>query len=214
MSHKVSDVLRASADAPMFFTTPTYICDVPYVDGGVGGNCPLAQAIPRMRELRFGNLNSVLSIAPPRFSMGKIPESRQAFYWMQYFPCQMSDGYAVYMDTKKHYHEAIFQRLYPKSKQSEEFLMDELDINAMIECIENESKMDPNYFIGVLTSAIVIASRIVKEDKFEDFFNLGEFLIEWSISKQSPETGLHIAKCLDKLCKFQRFLINSLILLN
>ena len=113
----------------------------------------------------------------------------------------MSDGYAVFMDTKKHYNESIFQRLYPKSTESSEFLMDELDINAMIECVENESKMDPKYFLGILTSAFVIASRIVKREKFEDFFKLGEFLINWSMLKQNPETGLHIAKSMSKLCK-------------
>ena len=43
-----------------------------YIDGGVGGNCPLAQAIPRMREItNFGSPNSVLSIAPPRYILGK-----------------------------------------------------------------------------------------------------------------------------------------------
>ena len=202
VSHKVTEVLKASADAPMFFITPTYVGDVPYVDGGVGGNCPLAQAIPRMRELtKFGRLNSVLSIAPPRLCLGKIPERGQRLYWMQYFPCQMSDGYAVFMDTKKHYTEATFQRLYPKSIESEAFLMDELDVDAMIDCVETEKRMDPLYFQGILTSAIVIAARIMPQDKQLEFFQVCEVVIEWSMKKQNHETGIYIAKALNKLIK-------------
>ena len=202
VSHKVTEVLKASADAPMYFVTPTYVGDVPYVDGGVGGNCPLAQAIPRMRELtKYGTLNSVLSFAPPRFCLGKIPEKGQSMYWMQYFPCQMSDGYAVFMDTKKHYTEAIFQRLYPRSTESEAFLMDELDVDAMIDSVETEKRMDPLYFQGVLTASVVIAARILSEDKFSEFFQVCEVLIDWSLKKQNPETGLFIAKSLTKLIK-------------
>ena len=53
--------------------TPTRIGDHLYIDGGVGGNCPLAQAIPRMRELsKVGHPNSVLSISPPRFVVGEL----------------------------------------------------------------------------------------------------------------------------------------------
>ena len=52
--------------------TPSRIGDHLYIDGGVGGNCPLAQAIPRMRELsKGGHPHSVLSISPPQFNCGK-----------------------------------------------------------------------------------------------------------------------------------------------
>ena len=73
-SYKVVDVLKASCDAPVVFETPTTIKGVHYVDGGVGGNCPLVQAIPRMQELhnakklacKSSRPNSALSIAPPQ----------------------------------------------------------------------------------------------------------------------------------------------------
>ena len=73
-SYKVVDVLKASCDAPVVFQTPTTIKGVHYVDGGVGGNCPLVQAIPRMQELhnakklacKGSRPNSALSIAPPQ----------------------------------------------------------------------------------------------------------------------------------------------------
>merc|ERR1712062_350228 len=107
---------------------------------------------------------------------------------------------------KKHYTEAIFQRLYPKSVESEAFLMDELDVDAMIDCVETEKRMDPLYFQGVLTSAVVIAARIMPQDKCLEFFQVCEAVIDWTIKKQNPETGLYIAKALTKLIKDDGFL--------
>ena len=67
VSYPVKEVLKASSCAPVYFDTPTQIMGVSYVDGGVGGNCPLVQAIPRMQEIQRKNIpNSCLSIAPPQ----------------------------------------------------------------------------------------------------------------------------------------------------
>ena len=67
ISYPVKEVLKASSCAPVYFDTPTQIMGVNYVDGGVGGNCPLFQAIPRMQEIQCNNIpNSCLSIAPPQ----------------------------------------------------------------------------------------------------------------------------------------------------
>ena len=67
VSYAVKEVLKASSCAPVYFDTPTQIMGVSYVDGGVGGNCPLFQAIPRMQEIQRNNIpNSCLSIAPPQ----------------------------------------------------------------------------------------------------------------------------------------------------
>ena len=65
----------------LILRTPTRIGDHLYIDGGVGGNCPLAQAIPRMRELsKVGHPNSVLSISPPRFVVGELKER---IFWLK-----------------------------------------------------------------------------------------------------------------------------------
>ena len=71
---------------------------------------------------------------------GDIPKNsiRQLLYWASYFPCQMTNGYAVYRDTKEHYNEAIFQRRSPISEDCSKFIMDELDIDAMIESVKVE----------------------------------------------------------------------------
>ena len=44
---KIHELLfQASANAPVLFETPCEISGQSYIDGGVGGNCPLAQAMP------------------------------------------------------------------------------------------------------------------------------------------------------------------------
>jgi hypothetical protein len=170
VSYSAVSVMKASADAPVYFTTPTMIGDHRYVDGGVGGNCPLVQAIPRMRKLtRGGILNSVLSIAPPRYFLGQIPDSMQAFFWMQYFPGQISDGFAVFMDTKNHYEDAVFQRLCPNSEAAELFPMDELDIDAMLNAVKVERLNDPAYLQRILATALVIAARKAPKDRLDAY---------------------------------------------
>ena len=73
---------------------------------------------------------------------------------MQYFPCQVSDGFAVYNDTKKHYESqnVIFQRLFPRSEESGLYPMDEMDVDAMINTVENEKRDDPKYFQEILVA--------------------------------------------------------------
>ena len=70
--YPVKHVLQASSNAPIYFHTPVSIGDSKYIDGGVGGNCPLAQAIPRLKHLYpRSELNHALSIAPPREQTSK-----------------------------------------------------------------------------------------------------------------------------------------------
>ena len=82
----------------------------------------------------FSNLNSTSTT----IFAGEIPENLQQIYWMSYFPAQMTNGFAVYMDTKSHFKEAIFQRRAPLSKKCSAFIMDELDIDKMIGAINEE----------------------------------------------------------------------------
>ena len=132
-SHRVLEVLKASACAPVFFTAPTSISGIDYIDGGVGGNCPLAQAIPRMRELADDGslLQTVLSIAPPGEADEKGPKSQ--FAWLSWFPGQLTDGYPVYLGQEKANPEAIFLRISPQSKETKVFKMDSWDIGGMKE---------------------------------------------------------------------------------
>ena len=68
---KVKDVLQASSAAPTYFPSVS-IGFSKYIDGGVGGNCPLLKAIPKAKELYpKSQLVSTLSIAPSR-KIGKF----------------------------------------------------------------------------------------------------------------------------------------------
>ena len=137
-SHPLVEVLMASACAPVYFDAPTCIGDTDYIDGGVGGNCPLAQAIPRMAQLAeedrtLGSLQVVISIAPPREAEKKGKKGQLA--WLPWFATQLLDGYPVYLDQEKANPEAIFLRLSPRSEESQSFTMDSWKVEGMIESI-------------------------------------------------------------------------------
>ncbi|XP_046840098.1 uncharacterized protein LOC124434260 [Xenia sp. Carnegie-2017] len=67
-NYKAYEILLATSNAPVYFETPVTIGDSKYIDGGIGANCPLKQAIPRAKEIfeeddEHKKLVSVLSIA-------------------------------------------------------------------------------------------------------------------------------------------------------
>ena len=146
-SPKIVEVLKASTCAPIYFEAPTNIKDVDYIDGGVGGNCPLAQAIPRMKYLirqteKSMHLKTVLSIAPPRVTDTKGKKS--SWEWMFWFTNQLVDGHRVYQDQVKANSEStvfhqtstestVFHRLEPKSLRTKAFKMDTWDTTGMKE---------------------------------------------------------------------------------
>jgi predicted acylesterase/phospholipase RssA len=164
----VVSVLKATSDAPLYFVTPTEVNGKMYIDGGVGGNCPLTEVIKRSKEIaiQFDQFDSskianVLSIAPPLERVtNKLASCRvQFFHWLQWFPSEMTNGYSIFKTEAKSEPEAIFQRIMPKSEASSKFKMDSSEINAMIEAVEDEGKNDATYLKDVLNCAIVIAMR-------------------------------------------------------
>ena len=134
-SHPLVDVLKASACAPIYFQTPTMIGGIEYIDGGVGGNCPLAQAIPRMAELigKDGKVGTVLSLAPPREA--RKEGVKGLLDWLPWFAGELTDGHAVYHDQELAHPDATFLRLAPTSVAAKAFKMDSLDIAGMVESV-------------------------------------------------------------------------------
>ena len=134
----VTRILKASADAPILFQTPFEIADDKFIDGGVGGNCPLQQALPKVPEL-FGTttrVELVVSIAPPKHDIGAIPDNNQWKYWIEWFPNQVSDGSIVYHDCKEAFPTTTFERLLPESEDAGKFKLDEIDVGSMMKCME------------------------------------------------------------------------------
>ncbi|XP_046840093.1 uncharacterized protein LOC124434255 [Xenia sp. Carnegie-2017] len=117
--YKTYQVLLATSNVPVYFNTPVHIGNEDFVDGGVGGNCPLAQAIPRAMKL-FGKggervrVTSALSIAPPSYSESEIPESLSN--WLHYFVNKTIDGNAIFKNVVKNNRKTSFQRLSPRGE--------------------------------------------------------------------------------------------------
>ena len=141
---KVTDVLKATSNAPIYFDTPTMIKEIPYVDGGVGGNCPMPQALRRMKELReMSKFGSGLSIAPPRQVVDAQPSG--LWYWFSYFLKRPTDGMASYCEFKKQHLRGTNQRIFPRSKEAKQFKTDDKRVDEMIKCMEKERDDDPTY---------------------------------------------------------------------
>lgn len=148
-------VLLATTDAPVYFETPVKIGHHDYVDGGVGGNCPLAQAIPRAQEL-FGDVNFVLSVAPPSPKRSEIPSLFQLKYWLNYFAHQSTDGYAVYKDVKRRHESIFFRRFAPRGDVLKNFELDENDAQKMLDDIEAEKLANELFLTDIIATATFV----------------------------------------------------------
>ena len=110
----------------------------------VGGNCPIPQALRRMKELRKrSKLGSGLSIAPPRQVMDAEPNG--LWFWLNYFPQRTTDGMASYCEFKKQHLRGTNQRIFPRSKEAKQFKTDDKRVDEMIKCMEKERDDDPTY---------------------------------------------------------------------
>ena len=77
----------------------------------------------------------------------------------------------------KKYKEATFIRALPKSKKAGEFKMDETNVDAMIQAIDEERLNEPEYYQQILDMAALTVSRLEDIPLDEDFlymmFNIG-----------------------------------------
>ncbi len=171
-SPPVVDVLKASACAPVFFRGPSKIMNKNYVDGGVGGNCPLKQAVARMKELdKTDNtkIQLVVSIAPPKIVEPKKLEDLKSHehvgFWLKHFTAQLTNGDPIYQKVRRKEKEALFHRVCPVSEKSRKFKMDEQNVDAMLEAVRQETVNDMKYFDHVLAIAasILLCSKKVAE---------------------------------------------------
>ena len=84
---------------------------------------------------------------------------------MLYFPTRLTDGYTGHMSSKEAYPEATFFRASPCSKKAQKFEMDETNVEAMIEAIEEERINEPKYYHQILDMAALtlLADELKKE---------------------------------------------------
>ncbi|XP_046841011.1 uncharacterized protein LOC124435104 [Xenia sp. Carnegie-2017] len=164
-------VLLATSNAPIYFDTPVRIGDDEFVDGGVGGNCPLAQAIPQAMKL-FGKdgehvrIASALSIAPPSLKL-KTPHSLST--WLRYFVNEVTDGNAVYRNVVERNEQTLFQRLSPRGESLKKFKLDESNAERMLDAMQKVKNDEAMYIVDVVASAMfVVLTSINKGQEHEE----------------------------------------------
>ena len=136
----VVSALLASSNAPIYFDTPVKIFGHSYVDGGVGGNCPLKQVFPLAKEV-FRSIEFALSVAPPT-KQKKVPKT--AVEWIQYFVHLTTDGTLEYYTFKNTLESSEkLSRLSPNRNLNrsnfqlfDEFELDSVNLNDMISVTE------------------------------------------------------------------------------
>ena len=171
------------------------------------GNCPLAQAIPRTKELwPESKVKSVLSLAPPPPKpSGKIEEK-----WVQFMKSMgaisylihgMTDGEAVFKNVKAQNPDVLFMRCRPTSEKSVSFAMDENEPEKMIDAMKKELSGNPKYFEHILDSAAVIASRAVETYSL-DHLKMFEGLVTIMEKRRQFPEAIHLAETvLDHITK-------------
>ncbi|XP_046840321.1 uncharacterized protein LOC124434463 [Xenia sp. Carnegie-2017] len=172
--YKAYKVMLASSSAPIFFDKPTEIGSHKYVDGGIGGNCPLAQAIPRAKEI-FGEngehveITSVLSIAPPS-KLEPPPQDNDRVDWAKYLVSLSTDGNAVFNEVVKQHNQTktLFQRLEPRGDTLKDFNLNERDTDKMINYMEKEKLENDMFLVDVVASAMVVFLMFIEKVKNDD----------------------------------------------
>ena len=171
------------------------------------GNCPLAQAIPRTKELwPESKVKSVLSLAPPPENpSGKIEDQKAQILktklMVSYMIHGLTDGEAVFKNVKAQNPDVLFMRCRPTSEKSASFAMDENEPKKMIEAMEKELSENPKYFNHILDSAAVIASRSVKTYSLDHLQMFEDLVISMKKRRQFPE-AIHLAETvLDHISK-------------
>ena len=161
--YTAEQVLLATSNAPVFFKTPVRIGSNEFVDGGVGGNCPLVQAIPRGKEIFGAKVRSALSIAPPPREKASIPKRLQISYWLNYFVHQLTDGQAVYREAKSRHKSVKLRRLAPRGERLKKFELDEGDAEGMLNEM-NKEKMNNHLFLAdiIATATAVVDTYLAK----------------------------------------------------
>ena len=165
--YKTHQVLQATSNAPVYFDTPVRIGDKNFVDGGVGGNCPLAQAIPRAKYI-FGEeakITSAFSVAPPPPKESEVPPRLQVVYWLKYFVELSTNGRAIYSDAKKTNRNIEFRRLAPRGESLKSFKLDETDAEKMLKAMNNEKINNDMFLLDIISMATFVVDTYLRKTK-------------------------------------------------
>ncbi|XP_046840728.1 uncharacterized protein LOC124434849 [Xenia sp. Carnegie-2017] len=175
-NRKACEVLLATLNAPFYFDTPVKIGNDKFVNGGIGGNCPLKQAIPRAQELfEKAQIVSALSIAPPKLPQkSEILSTKGLLGWFRYFVNESTDKMAVFRSMAENYSLSgiIFPRLSPRGENLKRFNFDEKDIQSMLDAMEEEKVQNGLFLVDVVATAMAVVLAFVEKVKFDQKSNL------------------------------------------
>ena len=223
LSVKVTDVMMASCNAPVYFKTPWYIRGVPYADGALGASCPLGPAIARMQDLTNGQLQSALSIGPPRDKDDTKKGMNGLKFWLSYFTGRPRDGYQSYLETKAHHPLGHCMRLSARS-ESLKLEADDTRFKFMLDEMEAEKQKDPRYLQDIIISALPIATRAMRKDAncLGQLWHVAKYVMKWTFHTNNAEKGLYIANTFGNIptqnkglkCEFDIYLVRAYYQLN
>ena len=168
------------------------------------GNCPLGQALPRLKTLYpQAKVMSVLSLAPPAHKhTEKLEELKTQWQksakMTKYLIDQITDGEAVYKTAKDNNPEIQFLRVRPTLDKSAEFPMDEENVDKMMVAMEDELIGNTKYLQKILDSATIIALRIIK-DFSEEHLDMFEELLSSMKSRRQYKEAIHTSETLLRL---------------
>ena len=176
-NYKAKEVLLATSNAPVYFDTPVKIGDEYFVDGGIGGNCPLIKAIGRASKIfaienNSAKVVSALSVAPPPSLSPEVSNNGSLLSWLRYFVNLSTDARAVFEDVvaNSNWKDILFQRLLPRGEKLMGFKFDEDDTQKMIDAMEKEKLDNEMFLFDVVASAMFVVLMFL-EKKLENPHN-------------------------------------------
>lgn len=169
----VSNVLLATSAAPTVLPIPIHMpsrADVDadvigYVDGGVGANCPVREALKRIKEILSKEQTdkvAVISLAPPRCRRCGHGDEKLSNMLVN----MVTDGHHDYDCVKHQNRDALLHRYAPLSEALMDYNLSDTCTEKMMADLMAESINDVRYFDGIQhAAAIILASRYTVTDE-------------------------------------------------
>ena len=157
---KVQEVLKAATNVPILFYNRVEIEDRLVIDGGIGGNCPIGQAIPRAMEIFKTSKLSVLSIAPPIPDTINQKRNICAWTWLKFLYYHIPDGTFVYENVKRQYRgktkEIMFRRMAPRGDKLKEFTFLDSNVHQIVDEMNSEKKKNKMFLVDIIAIATFV----------------------------------------------------------
>ena len=144
--------------------------------------------LPRVCEIwTEGILATVLNLAPPVQDAGKKMEDlsyhiAKLVANVSYIVLQATDGTATFVESQKTFPNAFMQRATPKSIMASNYMIDSLDVFAMIKTLADEWQLSA-YFCQLLIAAVMIALRAITGPLNRDHWNMF-ITVLWILQKR------------------------------